>query len=176
MQALPHRLLYQDANAVIVRILQDPGLATQDGGHGDSVALGGERVLDACQGKRAGVHHLSCYIYLSSVFRSVWTTTELLFVSVAVRVCIRQPGIEARAMRRWLSCKLCPFTFVCTKALNTTDKLFIEVWSCDMCTWAPAKCKCDERLTGEVEPGRNEIHISHKMVQLDTLRRQERKT
>jgi hypothetical protein len=23
-----------------------------------------------------------CYIYLSSVFRSVWTTTELLFVSV----------------------------------------------------------------------------------------------
>ncbi len=27
-------------------------------------------------------HCYHCYIYLSSVFRSVWTTTELLFVSV----------------------------------------------------------------------------------------------
>ncbi len=27
-------------------------------------------------------YFISCYIYLSSVFRSVWTTTELLFVSV----------------------------------------------------------------------------------------------
>jgi hypothetical protein len=32
--------------------------------------------------KCAAVKISYCYIYLSSVFRSVWTTTELLFVSV----------------------------------------------------------------------------------------------